>query len=48
LIELISLLVKVQRCVSSNEEWRLTNTILLTTTDNSLDREIVQEQILWY
>jgi hypothetical protein len=39
-------LVKVKRCIAPNEEWRLTTQILITTSDNSSDKQIFQEEIL--
>ena len=39
-------LVKVKRCISSNEECRLTTDILLTTSDDSMDKHIFQEETL--
>lgn len=42
----INFLVKVKRCISPNEECRLTADILLTTSDSSMDEHIFQEEIL--
>ncbi len=38
--------MKVKRCIPPDEEWRLTNEILITTVDSSTDKQIFHEQIL--
>ncbi len=46
IIRYVYFLVKVRRCIPSNEEWILTNEILITTLDSTTDKQIFNEQIL--
>ncbi|CAF1250556.1 unnamed protein product [Adineta ricciae] len=38
--------VKVRRCIQSDEEWRLTNKVIITTSDSSRDKQIFHEETL--